>query len=327
MDGLIIPRTPSCRGYTFNGSIIALNKDGRFSTHFSSQESETVFVNLYRNGPDPGSPCNLSCKLLHPNGKLVFDIAHHVTENDFKEDPRFFIYREQLMVSYNKVVFSKDEPEVIEKVIVEACPLTPSLSMKAPIDIPINLEMAPWEKNWLFFEREDGLWVIYKLYPELIICNPQGDVVKRQKWHHPFAGNKWMRFMSRNLKTFKRFCKVTDLFWNPSESFFELRGGAHPVLLDGRYYIFAHTRELEGKLYRTICIVLNASTLEVTAMTNPLLIPGFENARIMYPVGAVFDTSKRVWHVSCGLNDVQQIIATIPHDWLKTHLIDLKKKK
>lgn len=332
MDALIIPRTPACSAHTFNGSIIALRKDGSFGTHFSSDIPDTVFVNLYRNGMMPRSPCNLSCKLIYPTGTSVFNIAYHVTQNDTKEDPRFFMYKGQLMMSYNKIIFAhttttneSEHNNPIDKVVVEACSLSSSFAMGLPMNIPVEFPLANWEKNWLFFEHEGELCIIYNLYPELVILNSFGKVLKREKWDHPCGANKWARFMSRNLKTFQKFCKVADLFHTPTDSAFEVRGGAHPVFLDGKYYMFAHTREHDGKFYRMVCVVMDG-TLSVCGTTKPLLIPGYQNARIVYPVGAIFDTAKNIWYISCGLNDVQQLLVTFEHSWLLKQMIPIAKK-
>lgn len=328
MDAQIIPKTISCMQYTFNGSLIA-KVGNEFTNVFSSERNDVVLFNVYRNGYTKGSPCNLSCKRLNlKDMSLVFDIARHITTNESKEDPRLFVFNKKLMMSYNQLIY-KDKvisPDKIESVRVHVAEISSVLRLKKPIKLPQmkNIEIQPWEKNWLFFEHESmpGLWIVYQLYPELIILNPKGEIVIKDKWQHPLEIGKFSTQMVKTFRHINAYSRRSNLYHTFRKNV-SIRGGAHPVLLNGFYYCFAHTRENEGGLYRMIVLVLNASDMKLNYFTMPMTIPGYENVHIIYPIGAVFDKYSDIWYISCGLMDSNQLIIKMPHVYLNSKLIHL----
>ena len=318
MQAVIIPRTPSCLAHAFNGSIIALSdkENGCFSNVV--KDEDYVLLNVYRNGEHPGSPCNLSCKLLKADGSLDDSMdCQHITEMESKEDPRLFVYNGKLMISYNHVYLS-DDGGSIDNVKVHVAEVTPDFEMKH-IDINYKVDLMSWEKNWLFLEFEQGLWMIYQLYPSLVIVDPLGNKTIHPWKHRKDAFHK--KQLMRSFHHISRLCRLSDLYHHQYDM--DIRGGAHPVKVGNLYYLFAHTRERDGTLYRMLVVVLDADDLKVHAYTDPLEIPGYEHARIIYPIGAVYDEMKGIWYVSCGLEDKDQLFVTIPHDYLKQQLIKL----
>jgi hypothetical protein len=69
--------------------------------------------------------------------------------------------------------------------------------------------------------------------------------------------------------------------------------------------------------YNMIVIVLN-DNMDLWGFTEP-----FENDghRIMYPMGAVMVRDELTWYISCGLNDVDQVIVKLPHELLLQKII------
>jgi hypothetical protein len=316
MQGVVIPRTSNCLEYTFNGSIMALDNRGIFSNCIiDNGNDDIVLVNVYRNSHNQGSPCNISCKVMSVEGELSSPpVYHDITIDSNMEDPRLFVYDEKLLVSYNHVHF--DDKDNIDRVEVKVGEITQDFKIK-DYDIHFDIVTKPWEKNWLFFEHGDnGLYMIYQLYPTIIIIDSKGHK-HIQSWRHQM--DMVQKQFIKSFHHISRFFNPKDLFYNRYDM--EIRGGAHPVLVDGHQYLFAHTREQNGRLYRMLVVVLRENDMKLYAYTNPITIPGYEKAKIIYPMGAVFHNNKKTWYVSCGLEDKDQMLITIPHEDILHRLI------
>jgi predicted GH43/DUF377 family glycosyl hydrolase len=184
-----------------------------------------------------------------------------------------------------------------------------------------------WEKNWGFFEYHEELYMIYSLYP-LVIYNSNGSVVRRCHWAHPYDIQQKLVHnpritMNMDVRVLKSFKSANELF-KYQEYEFDIRGGAPPILYDNKYYMFAHSREMPHALYKMIVIVLDQD-LKMYGFTYP-----FDNEpseRIVYPMGVVMVEDEQTWYISCGVNDVDQVLLKLPHEFLLQKLIYFDETK
>lgn len=315
----LIDRTPICLKHTFNGTLIAQHKDTGQYSHVVDDISNYNITNIYRNSSGPSPPCNLSAKQITKSGTVTDNpFMKHIYINEYKEDPRIFVYRNQIYISYNKVY--PDEIGCIQSVKVFYSRLNQDFSPD-PEELSFSIPTNPWEKNWLFFEYESQLCVIYSIYP-LRIYNSNGVVIKDMDWVHKYdksmqSDNITKRFLNKNIRDIKQFTKASSLFYKQG-FIFDIRGGAPPVYVDGMYYLFAHSREMPGAKYNMIIVVLD-SNLNIYGATNPLDID--VNADIVYPSGALYDKKTSTWYISCGVDDIEQYLISMTHEFLKSKII------
>lgn len=350
---VLIPRTSQCMKHAFNGSIVVMTDKNDFDTVFESS-GPFKLINFYRNSMTPGSPCNISCKELIIDDRTTMEGSNiivnakfikHFTTDDYKEDPRcVMVSSQQLLLSFNEVTFEDDE--TISRVRVKYCTVEPdgatgsivlsNLSTMSQLSHGLRkssgksdssdcIQLAKWEKNWMILSRDESQeqHTIYTIYPQLVVVDSIGRIIHRHQWLHPQYISSYvtnpMIFHWKNARSFRgmRYTQKLPFSTHPP---IEIRGGAHPVYYDEHWWLFAHTRENTGNTYQMIVVVLTPS-LTVKACSNPIKVPGYEDARIIYPMGAVFNRTVNKWYVSCGLNDIDQLILAIPHEWLKSQLL------
>lgn len=149
----------------------------------------------------------------------------------------------------------------------------------------------PWkqheEKNWQLFAKGDRLFAVYSICPHRIV-----EILGRQA------------------------TPVCQTHWSARINEHHLRGGAPPVLHDGRYYSFCHSMSRVGRrrLYR-----LYLYTFDVFApfaprhvCRAPLFEPRLQDVQrgngwnVIFPVGAAFHDS--CWWITCGYQDCWTIV-------------------
>jgi hypothetical protein len=326
MDVFIIERTENCLHHAFNGTLIA--KEGEQYTHSVESLCDAKLLNVYRNSEEPKSPCNISGKFIKCDGQLDRQIdgqtCFDIFQNECNEDPRVFVYNSNLYISYNKVEFEDENYATIKNVSVVYRKLIKTLDKTLAADpdeltFPIA-KLNKWEKNWCFFGHNGVLHIAYSLYP-LVIYDNTGTCVKRRDWSHPYDICKRYQHnprisMNMDINVLKSFRSANELF-KYQQYEFDIRGGTPFVKHDNKYYAFAHTREMPHAQYNMIVIVLN-DNMDLWGFTEP-----FENDghRIMYPMGAVMVRDELTWYISCGLNDVDQVIVKLPHELLLQKII------
>jgi predicted GH43/DUF377 family glycosyl hydrolase len=134
-------------------------------------------------------------------GTTVMNL-HSKFGNYCVEDPRFFVYKDNLWLSYT------DAHETALARLNEDMTTADSFYLERPW-----FHTRP-EKNWTFFETEGRLYAVYALSPHKIIeVNTQ---------------DRTTRFAHEVRYTFK---------WNWGE----LRGGSSPVMHEGLYWSFFHS--------------------------------------------------------------------------------------
>lgn len=330
MEIVTLKKTPICLKHTFNGTLVALENDKpRLVVDDISSPSCQLF-NIYRNSREPHPPCSLSVKKISTNGNVInSNEAYHLFADDYREDPRAFIYQDTLYISYNVLHFTKQSPpSPISSIKVVYSPLTFNGGrFKTIKTMNIAYDKKDFEKNWLFFDYKGEMCFIYTLYP-LEIVDETGNVIKEKTWVHPYDEDarrreKVMPTWQKNIRKARNFTSGAKWFSTAPDFGFDIRGGAAPVLYENLYYLFAHSRETPGEIYRMIVIIINMN-LDIVGFSYPFDMKEFglsHSERIIYPSGAVLDKKTKTWYVSCGLGDHSQILVKIPHEYLWKKII------
>ena len=323
METHIISRSQNCLKHAFNGTLIAIKEENTF-TNVVEDITSCKLINIYRNSSEPKSPCNISVKSISYDGKLrdINTLSNNIYTNDYKEDPRVFIYNNEIYLSYNIVNIDETNNDNITSVKIGYSRLNNNLDVVEEVEsFPITTN--PWEKNWLFFQHHDShLYIIYTIYP-LKIYRSDGILVKDVDWLHPYDKEKQIlyktsRFLSKNLNSYRMFNKVANLFYETGFQF-DIRGGSTPICIDDMYFLFAHSREMPGAKYQFIVVVLDRE-LNIYKVTHPFDVTTPDH-RIVYPAGAVFDKGTRTWFITCGVEDEDQVLVKLNHEFLMSKLL------
>ena len=295
METSIIQKTNECCAHTFNGGIILLT-DNKYSNTCETIEHSKI-INVYRNSPEVGGLCRLSMKEITLDGQVTTNATDLFDGMSTREDPRLFVFDNKLHVSYSKVEYNKNK---IESVKMYYSPV------KNPDEICIQYggnNESKWEKNWVFFEHNLDLYFIYSVCPEFTIVRCRDLKEFKQQWRYPY----------RRLKTFY------ETYVRPETPICLLRGGTPPVLLNNLYYCFLHTHEKPGVLYRIVVLVFDTN-FKLHSYTAPI---SFAHYKIIFPSGAVFINKEKLWVISCGVDDKDQVLFKITHEELEKKLIFL----
>lgn len=281
-----IQTTESCLEHTFNGSIIA-QEDGKYTYVISSWDKADVYM-FYRNQMTNALPCKIACKKINKDGE-VSDYKV-VTEFGTEEDPRVFALKNKLHMSYTKVFLDEQTMKMkmlqivdTTKQLYRAIDMNDLGAFTTPVIIPYKgniLGERKLEKNWLFFEHNEKMHVIYSVQPLLIIDEDMTEI---------------------------KFDTTLNLPYH-------VRGGACPVLLGDYYYLFAHTREdvMFTSKYRMIVVLLHKKDLSIAGYSDPINLN--ISARIVFPMGALFVESEQNWYITCGMEDKHQVMVRMSRD-------------
>lgn len=205
----------------------------------------------------------------------------HRFANYGREDPRLFIHRGQLHVSYVGV---EHGPGIFRTNILYAS-LRDDLRVDkvyAPV-APDRTNPNRWEKNWSFFSQDDQLYTIYSIRPHIVYRLAGDKVVERIETHnaHPWSGG-------------------------------YLRGGASPVWHEGKWWHWFHGgHDLAGgwptRRYNVGVYTFNRD-FTVTGMTpHPVYTaddttrPEGQYCSCVFPCGALHEGGR--WVVSAGIHD------------------------
>lgn len=210
----------------------------------------------------------LRCSVL---AQLRHETAHGC------EDPRLFVFRNRLHVSYTG--FNGDKTSVLY------ARLTDDLQVEQVFPLQYA-KRQHWEKNWVFFESQNELWCVYSSLPDhrvLRVTDAYAEDAHETLNLFPWAGG-------------------------------HHRGGASPVRLGDKFYHFHHGCWDLGESWPTRRYNIGLTVFEanppfrVTYQTpHPILVadpntrPGDQYCDVVFPAGAIRDGNS--WVLSMGTHD------------------------
>lgn len=232
------------------------------------------------------------------------------------EDPRLFVFRDKIYVSY--VSATGKGPwtcaigiaEIDRNGNVLSDTWWPHLRNNCDEKMqPLTVDKTPiaMEKNWIYFDSNDKLYLIYACYPHVTI---ELDIENRKVGEEkglPFGFKGW-----------------------PGG---EERGGTIPVRVGDEFFTFFHSsfyppkpNDYATKLYNMGCYAFKAEKPFMTCRMTPKILMAGEkgetrNTAIVFPCGAIY--KKGVWLISYGFNDMECRLVTMRHD----KLLSLMKEK
>lgn len=147
------------------------------------------------------------------------------------------------------------------------------------------------EKNWIFFEHDGQMMMIYMTEPHQVIMWENREAV--EKWETPNFGWKWG----------------------------QMRGGSPPIRIKDEYVCFFHSSTPwteKKRQYHMGAYAFEAKPpFKVTRMTRKPLLSGSQKdpwvdglPLVVFPCGAILDSKKYV--VSMGINDYTSAWIEIP---------------
>jgi predicted GH43/DUF377 family glycosyl hydrolase len=291
--------------YHYNAGLV--EHGGRLLLAYRDQEE--------RDGPTRGGSrigiAELRGDPLEPHESRVLDLPpcfenRGVTES--REDPRLFVHAGSLWMSYaawdRQGVCGQALARLTEKRRADvenggrggAGDLVWDVDEVIQVDYANNFSSGKWQKNWAFLHDYPTLRMVYAPDPHEVVdvgADGRGTLVARER------GVQWQ--------------------WG------QVRGGTPPVLHNGLYWSFFHSRLMsQGPRFRyfagayafgprpphrpevvSVEPILGASRHDPNRSHLPLVV---------FPCGAVMRDGE--WWVSLGVNDHSTAVARIPHDWL-----------
>lgn len=238
---------------------------------------------------------------LDESGTVVRNHRLPLRLGQAQEDPRLFVYREQLYVSYS-AYYRRGEQQCID-VCYALLEETPSGRWTVAEEYyPHYPGRQPWEKNWGFFEHAGELLAVYSIAPHRILR---------------IDGNRA-----------ELIAEAPVLFNKPGL----LHGGAPPVFHRGEYYSFYHRRSGASceKWYTLDLYTFEARPpfrpsrhIEVPLLQpDPRDRPGATVPHAVFPGGALIDEQHR-WLVAYGYYDKWSEIAAWDINQIESCLMPL----
>lgn len=240
----------------------------------------------------------LSTKLciarLNPNGEVLSDGPLDVDGKSI-EDPKLFLYRKELWVSF----VTSNFPDMPPKCVVRFGRV---VNGKIQEIVQPNIGKNDWstmEKNWTFFVHRDQLYCVYRTHPQQEIYWLDGEP---KAVHYTPTEPRW--------------------HYGP------IKGGTAPVEYDGAYLRFFHsTLDNEFGQYRRryfvgAYLMGKEPPFELLRVSKKPIIYGSEiddlrvsqrpfhwKANVVFPGGAT--VQRYGWCLSLGLNDSACLLAKI----------------
>lgn len=170
-----------------------------------------------------------------------------------------------------------------------------------------NWCVGVFQKNWTFFGHGDKLFCVYKPYPQEVIQIDQA------------TGEQTLVSVPSQADELVK--------WN----YGEIRGGTPPVMVDGHYYSFFHSRlhhpdpERHARYYMgAYCFSGEPPFTPEMVTKTPLLVASEmepaapELPYTVFPCGAEIINDE--WIVSMGVNDCRVALLKLPHSQLLKRL-------
>jgi predicted GH43/DUF377 family glycosyl hydrolase len=230
-------------------------------------------------------------------------------------DPRFIWWKNELYIYWNSGAHQPNNVQFIQKI---------STHDFMPIGSPKLLAKKGGansiEKNWGLFESEQQLYAVYSLAPFELLR------------------------LSNHTDSSLEFESVLKNDWRSSQlfpAFDTLRGGAPPVIYNGKMYMVFHsiTRPLLRKRYQAGVLVTSTDTCfsPIQITTSPLKLsnpfgeqfsyPRLNNTvrEVMYPCGAFIQNDSLC--IAYGVNDEHVMLDSVAIDALNLRTIISKEKE
>ncbi len=220
--------------------------------------------------------------------------CRHRLANYGREDPRLFVYKNALHVSYVGV---EQGPGVFKTNMLYARINHETMRVeKVYAPRPADTDPNRWEKNWAFFEWSDRLFFVYSIDPH-VVYEVQGERIVN-RWETP-----------------------RTLPWSGGY----LRGGASPVLHNGVFYHWFHGAHDLGASWPIRRYNVGVYTFEAAPPFKMLSLtpyplyeadhdtrPADQYCSVIFPCGAFVNPSGE-WVVTNGVHD----------RWLERHTYPL----
>ena len=265
---------------SFNGGWI-VKKNGRFESVVDDL-NDCELLNIFRYSNDPLGYSTIAVKSVSIEGRLQ-EFKGIVIENH--EDPRIFVYKDELYFSASQIF----DVNGIKVTKIKLYKLNDSYKPVEEYFINVgnnNMSSLDWEKNWIFFQKDDELCFVYSLNP-FIIFNSNKELKMWQEW-------RWIDHV-------------------------HLRGGSNPVFIENNFYMFAHIKTHDYK-YRMIIMQFNDKLLLIKRSN---ILDTLGNFDIVFPMGLIFVVNEQKFYLISGVDDREQYIVSFTKQEVDGLLIDI----
>lgn len=222
--------------------------------------------------------------------------------DSFAEDPRLFIHQGILHLSY------------ADGCSIGLCVIGPMQEVTACsfLDKPYKRRM---EKNWTFFSQGGELYTVYSVAPH-VVYKVEGTSL---------------------IPVCREDCAAPDGWrWGFGDN---IGGGTCPVLHNGMYYSFFHSRiqypeHMRGQIHRQYhmsCYVFDPKTFHIVALSKePLMSGTYIDPEIphggnhnfnVFPMSAIFLQREECFRVTAGINDYEIWHIDISQSELEENLV------
>jgi len=280
----------------FNTTIIFYNNNV-YSNVIEELSPDTNFMMAYRSQPEQ----------VHKETKLIVKPKNNInyTDNKFSvtldtknevfdyndkmkyEDARFTIIRQKLYFLYTHLPFHHDYVYENEDATVNQ-QLCEYENHEKKFFVS-GIQTKKVEKNWIIFDMDDKVYLIYELLPKLIIytLDPSNfktlDTIKEKEYGTPV-----------------------------------IRGGTTPVIIGDKIYLFGHT----NPGYKLSVAVLNKDTFEPVGYCENFISDKnvFQDEKIIFCRGALYVKSLDKFILSLGINDKYCSMLTVSRSFLDSKI-------
>jgi hypothetical protein len=262
----------------FNAGLI-VDSNGTYDYHICSDD-DSIYM-LYRECPftyDKNAAILCNIDINTLVTSDFKDICEYTDIGNY-EDIRFLIFKGELYISYTHHMNMK-----ISKFSIETGDIT---------DVDISFDEFPKEKNWTFFENNGVLYGIRYYSPlQIYIIDLEQNSIRL------YSTYEWK--------------------FNHPCSLIQLRGGAPPILLNGKYYVFLHS----SVTYYIYAMTFDAVTFQPLSYTPEPLFNEIESY-VKFTCGALFDERNQEWNVCFGVDDLECAIGKISLEELEGRMVPI----
>ena len=309
----------------FTGNIIF---NGAFFTPPSIEHNTSrCFLCVYRTTPSIQDWYDSSIRIITvygENKELLVPVPH--TDRllvAHGEDPRVLaLTNRHLLVTYTDVNRLNTRATIKGQVFL-ADYIKNEYKLVKQLTFDLNCSGQDKQKNWNFFldPYTQHVLLIYRIMPfELYDLGHINHVL--------FAPDDLYEKESHVMECMLRTSLVHRQFWkHPFSDILLLRGGTNPVYIrEGEFYLFVHSGT-----YKMFCLVMTRTEKNkkwhITKVGNrPIVYHDMDTYKhqVHFPVGGVYDATKRVFHVCLGLEDQNLGYVVLDKSWVDAHLEDVE---